>query len=241
MAIYAIGDLHLSFKEPKPMDVFGDNWENHADKIRENWISTVKEEDTVLLLGDFSWGMYLKDAKLDFEFIHKLPGKKILLKGNHDYWWTTITSMKKFLKENNFNDIYFLYNNSYCIEDKIIVGTRGWAITDMEEDKKMIKRECNRLELSFQDAISKYGKEKEIVVCMHYPPITKSAIQNEEQLCFVNLMKKYNVKKCLYGHLHGKSHEDAVEGVFYNIDFKLISSDYLDFRLYSLKNEIGIE
>ena len=241
MAIYAIGDLHLSFQNPKPMDIFGDNWENHAEKIKQNWIKNVTQEDTVLLLGDFSWAMYLEDAKLDFEFLHRLPGKKILLKGNHDYWWTTITKMKQYLKENNFNEMYFLYNNSYLVEDKIVVGTRGWTITDIEEDNKMIKREYNRLELSFKDAINKFGTEKEIIVCMHYPPINKSAIENKEQLCFVNLMKKYNVKKCLYGHLHGKSHKDAVEGTFYNIDFKLISSDYLNFRLYSLKNDISIE
>ena len=235
MSIYAIGDLHLSFKNPKPMNIFGDNWEDHAEKIKKNWKENVQEEDTVLLLGDFSWGMYLEETKLDFEFINELPGKKILLKGNHDYWWTTLTSMRNYLKENNLTNIDFLYNNSYCIEEKIIVGTRGWTITDMEEDKKMIKRECNRLELSFQDAIKKYGTEKEIVVCMHYPPITKSAIQNEDQLCFVNLMKKYNVTTCLYGHLHGKAHEDAIEGEYFNIHFKLISSDYLNFRLYSLK------
>ncbi len=234
MSIYAIGDLHLSFNDPKPMDIFGDNWENHAKKIKENWIEVVKQEDTVIILGDFSWAMYLKDAKKDFDFLNSLPGKKILLKGNHDYWWTTVTSMRNYLKENNFNNIDFLYNNSYKIEDKIIVGTRGWTITDVEEDKKMVKRECIRLELSIQDAIKKYGEKNEIISCIHYPPITKQSLQNEEQLYFIKIMKKYNIKKCLYGHLHGKSHEDAIEGNFYGIDFKLISSDYLDFKLYEI-------
>ena len=234
MAIYAIGDLHLSLNEPKPMDIFGDNWENHTKKIKENWIETVNIDDTVLLLGDFSWAMHLEDSKPDFEFINSLPGKKILLKGNHDYWWNTVTCMKKYLQDNSFEDIDFLYNNSYCIENKVIVGTRGWAITDNQDDKKMIKRECIRLELSLKDAIQKYGTKKEIISCLHYPPITKSAIQNKEQLYFVNIMKQYNVTKCLYGHLHGKNHEDAIEGFFDGIEFKLISSDYLDFKLYKV-------
>ena len=234
MAIYLIGDLHLSFKDPKPMDIFGDNWENHAERIRENWINTVKEEDTVFLLGDFSWAMYLKDAYLDFDFINKLPGRKIMLKGNHDYWWTTVTAMRKYLKENEFINIDFLFNNSYLVEDKVFVGTRGWSITDLEEDKKMIKREIGRLELSFKDAIAKYGTEKEIIVCMHYPPLTQAAIGREEYVGFVRLMQKYGVKKCFYGHLHGKSHKDAIEGINYGIDFKLISSDYLNFELYKL-------
>ena len=126
MSIYAIGDLHLSFSGEKPMDIFGYNWENHAEKIKENWTSKVNKEDTVILPGDFSWATYLEDTYKDFEFLNSLPGKKILSKGNHDYWWGTLTSMRKFLKENNFQNIDFLFNNSYFVENKIITGTRGW-------------------------------------------------------------------------------------------------------------------
>ncbi len=134
MAIYVIADLHLSFNEPKPMDIFGDNWQNHEEKIKQDWINNVKPEDTVLHLGDFSWGMSLEDTLKDFEYINCLPGKKILLKGNHDYWWTSLKKMREYLKENNFENIDFLYNNSYEHDGKIIVGTRGW------QDRKVCGR-----------------------------------------------------------------------------------------------------
>ena len=158
MAIYTIADLHLSFLKEKPMDIFGDNWENHAEKIKKNWIKKVKPEDTVILPGDFSWAMYLEDTALDFAYLNELPGTKILLKGNHDYWWSTLHKMEEFLEQQKFKNIYFLYNNSYLVEDKIIVGTRGWNILDTENDKKMIKRENARLELSIQDRIEKLWK-----------------------------------------------------------------------------------
>ena len=127
MAIYAIGDLHLSFGVDKPMDIFGFTWQNHADRIKENWLSKVTENDTVILPGDFSWATYLDEAYKDFEFLNSLPGKKIFLRGNHDYWWETLSKMKKYLKENNFENIDFIYNTSCLVEEKIIVGTRGWT------------------------------------------------------------------------------------------------------------------
>jgi hypothetical protein len=233
MSLYIIGDLHLSFGEDKPMSIFGENWEGHTEKLREDWIKKVKPEDTVILAGDFSWATYLKNAYKDFEFINNLPGKKILLKGNHDYWWTTIKSMKKYLEENEFNNIDFLHNNSFLIENKIIVGTRGWSLLDSEDSNKMIKREAGRLELSIKDAIQKYGEKEEIICIMHYPPLSKTKMTNENSYDseFLEIMKKYNIKKCYYGHLHGKSHKDAVEGKVDNIEFKLISGDYLDFKL----------
>ena len=153
MSIYAISDLHLSFGDNKPMDIFGVNWENHAEKIRENWVKKVKEDDLVLLPGDFSWAMYLKDTYKDFEFLNSLPGKKLLLKGNHDYWWTTIKKMREYLVENKFENIDFVYNNSYEYKDKIIVGTRGWQDGKTAEDRRLIKRENFRLELSLKDGI----------------------------------------------------------------------------------------
>ncbi len=202
MAIYAISDLHLSFGSNKPMDIFGVNWENHAQKIKNNWENKVNENDLVLLPGDFSWAMNLKDTYMDFEYLNNMPGKKLLLKGNHDYWWTTLKKMRDYLHENKFNNIDFLYNNSYEFENKIIVGTRGWQEAETKEDIKIIKRENTRLKLSLIDGIEKCGKDKEIIVCMHYPPFIK---EEDPDMNFISLMKQYNVKKCIYGHLHGET------------------------------------
>ena len=233
MAIYTIGDLHLSFNENKPMSVFGENWEGYEEKIKEEWINLVEEHDLVIIPGDFSWSMYLKDTYKDFEYLNSLPGKKLLLKGNHDYWWSTIKSMRNYIKENLFHNIDFIYNNAYEYEQKIIVGTRGWSLLDSENSKKMINREANRLELSIQEAIEKYGEEKEKIAIMHYPPITK-ATKKEDIIYhreFIDKMKQYGIKRCYYGHLHGKSHQDAIEGEVEGIYFKLISADYLNFHL----------
>lgn len=234
MSIYTIGDLHLSFSQDKPMDIFGNNWKNHELKIKEDWLKKVKENDTVILPGDFSWAMHLEDTYLDFKYLKELPGRKILLKGNHDYWWTTVTSMKKYLEEHNFNNIDFLYNNSFEIEGKAIVGTRGWSLQESENSKKMINRESQRLELSINSAIKKFGMEKEIIAFMHYPPIVKPFLLDNNHLEFYKILKKYNIKKCYYGHLHGKSHLDAVTGEVGEIEFNLVSADYLDFKLIKI-------
>lgn len=231
MAIYAIADLHLSFGENKPMSIFGENWEGHSEKIKKNWIDKVKPEDTVVLPGDFSWAMYLEDTLQDFSYLNSLPGRKLLLKGNHDYWWTTVTNMKKYLQENHFDNIDFLYNNSFMVEDQILTGTRGWNLLESDNSSKMINRESIRLKLSIEDGIQKYGNDKEIIVFMHYPPITQNSIHNHQFLDFIEIMKQYQVKKCYYGHLHGKSHQDAIEGNIEGIEFKLVSSDYLNFDL----------
>lgn len=235
MAIYTIADLHLSFNENKPMDIFGNNWNGHTEKIKENWLKKVEVSDTVILPGDFSWSMYLKDTVKDFEYLNSLPGRKILLKGNHDYWWTTITSMNKFVEENHFENIDFLLNNSYLVEDKIICGTRGWAITDTENSSKMIKRECNRLELSILYGIEKFGNDKEIIVFMHYPPILKQNLQENKMTDFMKMLKKYNVKRCYYGHLHSTSINDAVEGEVFGVNLKLVSADGLNFNLEDVR------
>ena len=230
MAIYVIGDLHLSFSTNKPMDIFGRNWQNYEEKIKKDWLLKVKTEDTVILPGDFSWAMYLDETEKDFEFINNLPGKKILLKGNHDYWWTTVTSMRKYIKEENFENIDFLYNNSYEIENKIIAGTKGWNISEEQEDIRLTKREVARLELSIKSGIEKYGNDKEIIVFMHYPPLTKTNIDTD----YTRLMKKYGIKRCYYGHLHANSIKDAVEGNVDGIEYKLVSSDGLDFKLLEI-------
>ena len=231
MSIYTISDLHLSFLDNKPMRKFGEKWINHAEKIKENWISKVRDEDTIVIPGDFSWAMNLIDTKPDFEYLNNLPGKKILLKGNHDYWWSTLLKMNNFIEENKYKNIYFLYNNSYLVEEKIIVGTRGWNISNIDYNEKIVKRENLRLELSIQDGINKYGKNREIISFMHYPPIIKNIINKYD---FINTLKKYNIKKCYYGHLHGNSHKEAIEGTKCNIEFYLVSSDYLNFDLIKI-------
>ena len=234
MSIYVIGDLHLSFSVDKPMDIFGNNWEDHAEKIKNNWIDKVTGSDTVILPGDFSWATYLKDTYKDFEFLNSLPGKKIMSKGNHDFWWTTLTSMRNYLKENEFKDIDFLYNNSYLVENKIIVGTRGWINNwKSEENRKILKRENDRLILSIEDGLKKYGNDKEIVAFIHYPPFYKEPIIPEE-IDFIKTLKRYNIKKCYYAHLHAEAHKEAIEGIVDGIDFKLISSDYLKFDLLKI-------
>ena len=235
MAIFAIADLHLSFQTDKPMNIFGEQWNGYEKKIEQNWKSMISSEDLVLLPGDFSWSMYLKDTFKDFEFLNKLPGKKILLKGNHDYWWTTVTSMNEFIKENNFNNINFLFNSAIEYEDKIIVGTRGWSLNDSEDDyEKMLNREAIRLENSILDGIKKYGENKEIICMMHYPPITKTMLESNKHSQYIEIMKKYNIHTCIYGHLHGNSQQEAVEGTYEGVKLKLISSDYLKFVPYKL-------
>ena len=240
MSIYAIGDLHLSLNKEKPMDIFGGNWKNHEQKIKENWKNTVQDTDLVILPGDFSWEMHLKDMYNDFAYLNDLPGKKLLLKGNHDYWWTTLAKMREFLQENKFENIDFVYNNSYLFEDKIIAGTRGWALNDTENSDKMNHREEERLKLSLQSGVDNFG-DKEIICIMHYPPIieeNKNDANNQSKNLkvsnYVQIMKDYNVKTCLYGHLHGESHKEAFEGIIEGINFKLVSSDYLDFKLYKV-------
>ncbi len=235
MSIYAIGDLHLSFGTNKPMNIFGENWDNYEAKIEKNWNNTITENDIVLIPGDFSWATYLEDTKLDFEFINKLKGKKVLLKGNHDYWWSTLKRMKEFLEQNNYENIDFVFNNAYETEQAMIVGTRGWAFNDTENSEKMLKRECARLELSIKDALKK-NINKKIICMMHYPPITKNMIEKKEKSEYIELMKKYGIQECVYGHLHGNLHDEAVIGNACGVNLNLVSSDFLEFKPYKLEN-----
>ena len=229
MSIYAISDLHLSFNTNKPMDIFG--WNDYEEKISQDWRTNVKEEDLVLLPGDFSWEMKLENTYKDFQFINNLPGKKLLLKGNHDLWWTTLKRMREFLNEKEFNNIDFIYNNSYEFENYIIAGTRGWnLVSENIDDKKIKDRELLRLENSIIDGIQKYGEDKPIIVCMHYPPLLKD-FKNSE---FTRILEKYNVKYCLYGHLHGKSHINVFDGIYNNVAYKMVSCDYTGFKLIKI-------
>ena len=240
MSVYTIGDLHLSFHENKPMDIFGENWKGHEEKIKQDWINKVKNQDLVILPGDFSWSTYLKDTYDDFNYLNSLPGKKLLLKGNHDYWWTTLKSMRKFLEENDFQNIDFIFNNAYEFENYIFAGTRGWSQTE-EENERFLNRETQRLELSLKQAkeiqekrLQEENIKKEIIVFMHYPPITNNQIEANEATSFVRVMKEYGVNRCYYGHLHGIAIKEAVEREYLGIKFKLVSADGLDFKLLKI-------
>lgn len=198
MEVYAISDLHLSFGVDKPMNIFGNVWENYEEKIKKNWEETVNENDIVIIPGDVSWGINLKEALPDFKFINNLPGKKIILRGNHDYYFSTKTKVEKFFEENNINTISILHNNAIDIGKYILCGTRGWGKTEINDknlDKKILEREKIRLEISLNEGkkLQENGVDKEILVAMHFPPF----ISNYQEI-----LKKYNVKKCIYGHLH---------------------------------------
>jgi len=223
MALFAISDMHLSMGNDKPMDIFSEKWEGHAQKLKDNWLNTVNDVDTVIIPGDVCWATYINNAYEDFKYINSLPGRKIISKGNHDYWWETMSRMSKFLKDNSFNNIFFLHNNFYEYEDWAICGTRGWPSgddTQGESDKKMFAREVNRLELSLK-AAAQAGKKK-IIVALHFPPFNLG--END----FIEVMKKYEVSICLYGHLHG-DFSAAKHGIIEGIDFKFLSADYLNF------------
>lgn len=222
MSVFAIGDLHLSFSCDKPMDVFK-GWENHAERIKKNWNAVVGESDTVIVPGDISWAMSLDEAKKDFEFIEALNGKKIILKGNHDYWWNTLNKMNTFLKENGFSSVSILHNNAYSADGLAIAGTRGWFYDDTAElDKKVIAREAGRLRLSLEAAKKLEG---ELAVFLHYPPVSSTG-RCEELLAVI---KEYGVKNCFFGHLHGYvSPADALIEADGTV-FKLVSADKIGF------------
>ena len=241
--IYIIGDLHLSFGVDKPMNIFGNVWENHTERLEENWKKVVKDEDTVFLAGDFSWAMTLEEALEDFKYIDRLPGKKILLKGNHDYWWSSIKKNREFLEKNGIKNVDFLYNNSYIIENIAFCGTRGWEIKDIEEIKH-IRKENIRLNNSIQDMNKKIEEykleiEKKIAI-FHYPPITKEYIEKglDKELGeydIIKTLKKEDIRMCYYGHLHGILNDQNLIKKYDNIKFELIASDYVNFKLINIK------
>ena len=224
MSLYAIGDLHLSFSDPsKTMSVFA-GWDNYQEKIEKNWRDIVKPEDTVVLAGDISWGMSIQQAEPDFRFINDLPGRKIILKGNHDYWWVTMRKMEGFFAEKGFDT---LHNNHYEYNGYGICGTRGWVNgTDGEkdeQDEKVLKREVQRLETSIQSAVNA-GLEP--LVFMHYPPIFASNFNYD----ILEVLYRYKIKACYYGHIHGRSaHALCVTNTYDDIDFHLIAGDYIQF------------
>lgn len=219
MSLYTIADLHLSFGVKKPMDIFS-GWKNHVERLTENWMATVKPQDTVVIGGDISWGMNLEEARPDFAYLDSLPGKKILLKGNHDYYFATKRKIDLFFSECGFSSLQFLFNNSYEYEDFSICGTRGWINEPGEPaDQKVLLREAGRLELSLQSAT------KSPIVFLHYPPLYFDNSSEE----ILNVLKKYQVYRVFYGHLHGKSCKYAVQGAVDDITYRLVSADSLQF------------
>ena len=223
MALYTIGDLHLSLNSDKSMDVFGPGWANYVARIREGF-AHLTEDDTTVLCGDLSWGMSLEESLEDLKFINALPGRKILLKGNHDYWWNTARKMENFFKENGLDSLEILHNNCKYYGDIALCGTRGWFYeldSEGTHNGKMMAREVGRLEASLQAA-----GEAEKLCFLHYPPLYTGYRCPE----ILALLQRYGVKRCFYGHLHGASHKRRIEGDCGGTDFALVAADYLGFK-----------
>lgn len=223
MSIYAISDLHLSLGVNKPMDIF-EGWNNYIERLKSDWTEKISANDTIVIAGDISWGMNFEESYEDFKFIDSLPGNKLLIKGNHDYWWSTKNKIENFFKNNNFNSLSLVYNSAVLVENYCICGTRGWMCnSDDKNNKKIYFREMGRLRASL-DAAKKLGGEP--LVFLHYPPVYNF----EESEEIINILIERKVKKCYYGHIHGSGADKKVKsGNYKGIDFNLISCDYLKF------------
>lgn len=225
MAIFVMGDLHLSLDGEKSMSVFP-GWQNYHQHIEENWRNVVSPEDTVVLAGDTSWAMKLEDTVQDFSFLESLPGKKLLLKGNHDYWWSTAKKMEDFFAAQEFHSLQLLFNNAHCVEGVWLCGTRSWMFApDEPQDQKVMAREEGRLRLSLKAA-----GEGEKIAFLHYPPVWATGQATD----ILALLNEHHVKRCFYGHLHGGSIRNAVQGMHEGIEYRLISADSLQFCPYKI-------
>ena len=223
MSLFVIGDLHLSLGEDKPMDVFS-GWNDYVQRLENNWRRLITDDDTVVIAGDISWAMKLEETLTDFRFIHSLPGKKLLLKGNHDYWWATKKKMDEFISVNHLDSLSILFNNAFRVGEYAVCGTRGWFLeNEAPEDIKVLNREVGRLKMSLEQA-KKLGGEP--VVFLHYPPYYRGL----ECSKMMDVLLEYGVKKCYYGHIHGKKNfRLAFEGEYRGINFRLISGDKVEF------------
>ena len=231
MSLFALADTHLSFGTDKPMDVFH-GWQDYEKRLEENWRKVVKEDDTVVIAGDISWAMKLEDSAADFAFLDSLPGRKIISKGNHDFWWNTKSKMDAFFKQNGFETLSVLYNNAYAAKSAAVCGTRGWFFDSSKtEDKKVLSREVGRLKTSIDEA-KKTGLEP--VVFLHYPPVYADGMQCDEIMA---VLCDNGVRSCYYGHLHGASCRFAVNSEINGIHFSLISADFLKFCPKLIKKE----
>ena len=238
MSLYVLSDTHLSISDNKPMDIFGARWSGYMEKLKKRWNALVTPEDTVVIAGDISWAMSHTGALEDLRFIESLNGKKIIGRGNHDYWWTSITKLNKLCADNALPSISFLYNNAYCVDDFIVCGSRGWYIDqtnkNMPEEadyKKIVAREAIRLELSLTEAeklraseLERDGTEREILVFLHFPPDFRGYVCHE----IVDVLKRFNIKRCYYGHIHGVYDVPKSE-MSDGIRYTLTSADFLDF------------
>lgn len=225
MKLYAFSDFHLSGDPPtKPMDIFGENWKNHREKIIESWTSTIQPEDTVIMAGDLSWATHLPDALNDLKMLSSLPGRKIIVRGNHDYWWDTVTKMKRMTN----NAFEFLHNNALQVNDIALAGTRGWIPETSrkftEDDQKIVLREEGRMERSLQEA-KKLNCNK-IIAVLHYPPFD----ENRQPTHMMQLIASYGVSDVIYGHIHGQQNFHNLPEELGGVKLHLTSSDYLDFK-----------
>ena len=235
MSLFAIGDFHLSGEPPaKPMEVFSPNWENHFEKIRRNWLTKITETDTVIICGDTSWAMSLEAAMQDLNRIAALPGQKIILRGNHDYWWSSVSQLRACLPEN----MHAVQNDAFDAGECVFCGTRGWTIplgqNATAQDEKLYRREALRLEMSLKDA-ARIANGRPIFAMMHYPPLLpETARQGTE---FTRLLSEYGVKRCVYGHLHGQSVQRGFSGSYRGVRYDLVSCDALGFALKDVSLE----
>ena len=226
MKLFAIGDLHLSHSSNKPMSIFGPNWDNHAERIAAAWRERVSDEDAVLIPGDISWAMQLDEARLDIEYVAALPGKKVIMRGNHDYWWTTACKMERYLTENGFDTMHILHNNACMVGDYALCGTRGWPFDDTNaQDAKIMAREAGRLRMSLQA-----GGSAQKIAFLHYPPVYPGGCAQP----LVDILHEFGVQQCYYGHLHGKSIRGAIQREVDGIRYKLVSADGLHFCPYKI-------
>ncbi len=223
MALFVISDPHLSFGVDKPMNIF-EGWGNYEKRLAENWTGSVGPSDSVVIPGDISWGLDINETLPDLRFIDELPGTKYILKGNHDLWWPTMKKLTAFLEENGISSIIPVFRNAYETEGVAVCGTRSWFYDSSETKEKVFSREMMRLEASLQEA-QKLGT-REIIAFLHYPPVFHGMVVQEA----VDLLKKYGVRRCYYGHVHGKNINYAFNGVYEDIRFRLVSADALSFR-----------
>ncbi len=244
--LYVLSDTHLSISDNKPMDVFGARWTGYTEKLRTRWNKLVTPEDTVVIAGDISWAMSHTGALEDLKFLDSLNGQKIIGRGNHDYWWTSLTKLNAFCEENGLTTLRFLYNNAYAVEDFIVCGSRGWYIDEtnrkmpQEADyKKIVAREAIRLEISLNEAVklqvakeSEDGLKREILVFLHFPADFRGYVCEE----IVEVMKRFDIKRCYYGHIHGVYDVPRTE-VSNGIKYTLTSADFLDFSPLPIQRE----
>ncbi len=221
MSLFAIADLHLSLGADKPMDIFG-GWENYVEKLTDNWKKIITDADVVVLPGDLSWALKLEETAKDFSFLHGLPGKKLLLKGNHDLWWCTMRKMEAFFAEQGFDSLQFVHNNCYPMGDYAVCGTRGWFFDDTESNQKVLLREAGRLETSIA-AAEALGLIP--IVFLHYPPVYNGQVCHE----IFDILKAHQVRHCYYGHIHGPAAVYATQGDVEGVHLHLIAGDYLKF------------